>query len=97
MNEEVSEISYEGTLKFYKDKQKFGFLLNDVGEEIFLHKDNLVKSRIDSHLFEICSRYFDIKLRYHTLAYKRRNNPKVKAINIKITNFIPKVDIDKCD
>lgn len=91
ISEDVSEEHFEGVLKFYKEKSKFGFIYNIDGSEVFLHKDNLVKSRIDSQMLEICARFFDIQFRFQTLAYKGNRNSKLKAVNIQIINFVPKV------
>jgi len=86
----VSKEYFEGSLKFYTEKSKFGFIKVNNGQEIFIHKDNLVKSRIDPTMFEICSQFFEIILKFQTLAYKGNRDPTVKAVNIEIINFIPK-------
>ena len=78
-----------GKLKFYKHDNKFGFILYD-NYEIFLHKDNLIRSKIDSIAFENCSKFFDILLKFKTLHYKGKNSNKTKAVEIEIMNFIPK-------
>ena len=93
--EGVSKKIFEGSLKFYAEKAKFGFIKIDNHNEVFLHKDNLVKSRIDPAMLETCAKYFDIILKFQTLAYKGASNSRVKAVNIEIVNFVPKIIEDK--
>lgn len=88
--DDVSKVHYQGSLKFYNEKAKFGFIKSSNGEEVFLHKDNLIKSRIDSKMLEICSQYFEIIFKFQTLAYKGMSSPIVKAVNIEILNFLPR-------
>lgn len=89
-SEDVSKDYFEGYLKFYNEKSKFGFIKGSQGEEIFLHKDNLIKSRIDSQNLECCSQFFDILLKYQKLVYRGKGEASVKAVNIEIVNFVPK-------
>lgn len=89
-SEDVSKDYYEGYLKFYSEKSKFGFVKGEKGEEIFLHKDNLIKSRIDSQMLECCSQFFDVLLKYQILSYKTKGQTCIKAVNIEIINFIPR-------
>lgn len=90
VSEQVSSDHFIGSLKFYNEKAKFGFVRGDDGVEVFVHKDNLIKSRIDSQMLEICTQFFEIRLKYQTLAYKGKGNPSSKAVNIDIINFVPK-------
>lgn len=79
-----------GKLKFYKDKEKFGFILLEDMSEIFLHKDNLVRSNIDSTAFQNCTQFFDIILKFKVLYYQSSKNCKTKAVDVEIENFVPK-------
>lgn len=79
-----------GRLKFYKDVDKFGFIQLDDGSELFLHKDNLVRSNIDTISFGNCSEFFEIILKFRVLYYKSRNGCSTKAVDIMIENFVPK-------
>lgn len=83
-----------GKLKFYKDKEKFGFVLLEDSTEIFLHKDNIVRSNIDSTAFQNCSQFFDILLRFKVLYYQSSKNCKTKAVDIEIVNFLPKAQLN---
>lgn len=91
-SEDVSKEYFTAYLKFYNEKSKFGFIRGENGEEVFLHKDNLIKSRIDSQMLECCSQFFDILLKYQKLCYKGKGETSVKAVNLEIVNFIPKMN-----
>ena len=78
-----------GKLKFYKDNNKFGFIEAENGKQVFLHKDSLVRSRIDSRRFENCSKYFGILLRFKVLKYQGKTKMSEKAVEIEILNFLP--------
>lgn len=85
-----SDRFYQGTLKFYNEQKKFGFILLSDDKEIFIHKDNIVRSKIDTKAFEICSHFFTIILQFRLLHYQGRKNNNIKAIDLEILNFIPK-------
>jgi hypothetical protein len=85
-----SDKFYEGTLKFYNEQKKFGFILLANDKEIFIHKDNIVRSKIDTRAFAICSHFFTIILKFRLLHYQGKRNSNIKAIDLEILNFVPK-------
>ena len=89
-----TDHSIKGKLKFYKHKQKFGFILLEDQTEVFLHKDNLMRARIESELFENCAKYFDILLKFKVLQYQGKNRCNAKAVDIEILNFVPKTKLN---
>lgn len=84
-----SDQFIDGSLKFYREKDKFGFIETQNLGEIFLHKDNLMRSKINSLRFENCSKYFQIDLRFKILEYKSKGKMSLKAVDIEIMNFLP--------
>lgn len=79
-----------GILKFYNDEKRFGFITSEDGKEVFVHKESLVKSKIDSKGLENCALFFTIRLEYQCLFYKGRDGTALKAVDLTIINFVPK-------
>ena len=85
-----SDTFLNGKVKFYKNNDKYGFIQLADLSEVFLHKDNLMRARIDSLAFENCTKYFDILVKFRILHYQGKNKCNAKAIDIEILNFVPK-------
>lgn len=90
-----SDQFLSGKLKFYSDRKKFGFVQLDDKKEIFLHKDNLMRSNVDSLELENCAKFFDVLLRFKVLSYKGKRDVNSKAVDIEIVNFLPKAGVNK--
>lgn len=88
-----TEVLSSGKLKFYNEEDKFGFILLDNDIEIFLHKDDLSRSKINTPAFENCSKYFDILMKFNILSYQGKLYAKTKAVDIQILNFVPKKSV----
>ena len=80
----------QGKLKCYSKDKNYGFIRAHHGKDIFLHRNDLEESHIDSSRFENCFRYFEMLLRFRLLQYERRRRPSSKAVKIEILNFIPR-------
>ena len=81
----------QGKLKFYNSESKYGFIVTENEREVFLHKDNIVKAKIDSKGFENCSKFFDIIMEFRPISYDGKSKKNIKATDVVILNFIPKV------
>ena len=80
----------QGKLKFYSEINKFGFIEVEQGRDVFLHKDNLARSKINPKAFEQCATHFDMLMRFKVLQYQGKKMMNEKAVEIEILNFIPK-------
>lgn len=82
--------TYEGKIQYYDKVKKFGFIIDDNGGRVLMHKDNVVRAKIDSDGLENCNRFFTILVRYKLVDYTKDSQPKVKATDIELINFVPK-------
>lgn len=89
-NNGLGKMHCTGVLKFYNEDKKFGFIQPQRGHEVFLHKDSLVKSKIDSRGLELCAQFFDISMEFQCLHYEGKSKTAVKAVDIVLSNFVPK-------
>ena len=80
----------EGKLKFYNEINKFGFIKVEQSHDVFLHKESLVRSKINPKAFEQCAAHFEILMRFKVLKYKGKKNINEKAVEIELLNFVPK-------
>lgn len=69
---------------------KFGFVLADDGRQIFMHKDNMVRSKIYSRGLENTFHFFNILVRFKIMAYNNDARAKLKAFDIELLNCIPR-------
>jgi len=86
--------SIEGKIKFYNDSNKYGFIVSQ-GKEFLLHKDNLVRSRIDSTSLANCCHFFDVLVRLRVQKYNNGIETKTRADYIEYLNFVPKHAVQK--
>ena len=94
LNEENGSLKQfqQGRLKFYNNESKYGFIVLENNSEVFLHKDNIVKAKIDALGLENCSKFFDIIIEFRSIAYEGKSKRNVKATDVSILNFVPKVN-----
>ena len=85
-----SNKQYEGMIRFYRENDKFGFIEIKKGKEAFVHKDNLMRSKINTKRLENCLHFFNVEVKFRLLKYKGKDAVKEKAIEIEIKNFHPK-------
>jgi len=82
-----------GRIKFYKHVNKFGLIVIETGEDILMHKNNIVKSKICSEGLDNCNKFFTITVRFKLEEYFNRNITKTKVCDIELVNFLPKKDL----
>lgn len=80
---------FKGKIKFYFENKKFGFISREGGTEIFMHKDNVVRSKIQPVELENCCRFFEILVRFKVMTYSSERQLKEKAYDIELLNFVP--------
>ena len=79
-----------GTLKFYFEKNTYGFFVSDSdGKDVFYHFDDLKDTKLTkSQLLNAKDNYL-IRFAYNKLAYFGRYGLSMKAINIELVEIIP--------
>ena len=75
---------FTGRLKFFINKKDYGFIKMKTGEEIFLHKLDLVESKINLAKFIECKQTNDMLLEFSLQSYKAKNKIYQKATEIVI-------------
>lgn len=87
--EEVSFDRYQGKLKFYQLKKRFGFIsLDEDGSDVFLCEDDLILSGICFKKFkeEVFKRSV-IRLEFNIKKYLEQDKEKRKAIHVNVIEF----------
>lgn len=84
---------YEGRLKFYNEKMKFGFIIMNDKTQIFMHKDNMVRSKIYTKGLENTFSFFNILVRFKKVEHNNNANSKFKAFDIELVNFMPRKNV----
>ena len=84
-----SQTFTTGRLKFYSEHKGFGFIVSPEGVDIFVHKDDLLKTGIDTCRLECLGSFYDIIVRYKYIEYKGRAGNSNKAINVNIVEVRP--------
>lgn len=72
----------EGIIKFYSPSKEYGFILSK-GQEIFLHKDDLLKANISPHDFSLHGQIRQRKVEFRLIKYQGKSSVHYKAIDIK--------------
>ena len=78
-----------GRLKFFSEESEFGFLINEQGEEIFVHKDDLVKAGIDTVNLAYQKKFYEIQISFRTIQYQGRTKVSRKAVDLQIVGYLP--------
>lgn len=72
----------EGMIKFYSPSKEYGFILSK-GQEVFLHKDDLLKANISPHDFCLHGQIRQRKVEFRLIKYQGKSTVHYKAIDIK--------------
>ena len=80
----ISNNRFTGRLKFFINKKDYGFIKMNTGEEIFLHKLDLIESNINVTKFVEWKKTSDMLLEFSLQSYKAKNKIYQKAIEIVI-------------
>lgn len=78
-----------GRLKFFSAENEFGFIINESGEEIFVHKDDLQKAGIAIVELAYHKKYFEIHMKFRTIHYQGKNKVSRKAVDIQVLGYTP--------
>jgi hypothetical protein len=90
-----SKVLYEekdfknGKLKFYSGDNDFGFIIMENGEEIFVHKDDLIKANIDTQKLAYFKRFYDIQVKFRYIQYQGKMKVNRKAVGVQVTGYVP--------
>ena len=90
-----SKVLYEekdfknGKLKFYSGESDFGFIIMETGEEIFVHKDDLIKANIDTQKLAYFKRFYDIQVKFRYIQYQGKMKVNRKAVDVQVTGYVP--------
>ena len=90
-----SKILYEeknlkdGTLKFYSNENDFGFIIMNGGEEVFVHKDDLIKANIDTQRLTYYRHFYEIHMKFRYIQYQGKVKVNRKAVDVQITGYTP--------
>lgn len=90
-----SKVLYEekdfknGKLKFYSGENDFGFIIMENGEEIFVHKDDLIKANIDTQKLAYFKRFYDIQVKFRYIQYQGKMKVNRKAVDVQVTGYVP--------
>lgn len=76
---------FSGKLKFYNYKRDFGFIMLSNGNELFVHKSDLLSSQIDLSGLIKYSKDYEITLSFEIQDYLVQNRSSIKAVNLQIT------------
>jgi len=91
----LSKVLYEekdlknGKLKFYSEENDFGFIIMENGEEIFVHKDDLVKASIDTQKLVYFKKFYDIQVKFRYIQYQGKIKINRKAVDVQVTGYVP--------
>jgi hypothetical protein len=89
--ETVESIVRTGVIKFYDDKNGYGFLLAEdepsLGE-IFVHKRNLQKGKICLKLVRMVKERALIRVRFQVARYCHKKRESRKAVNLTLVEFL---------
>lgn len=90
-----SKVLYEekdmknGKLKFYSEENDFGFIIMDNGEEIFVHKDDLIKANIDTQKLAYFKKFYEIQVNFRYIQYQGKMKVNRKAVDVQVTGYTP--------
>jgi hypothetical protein len=91
----LSKVIYEekdfkcGKIKFYSDDNDFGFIIMENGEEIFVHKDDLVKASIDTQKLAYFKKFYDIQVKFRYIQYQGKMKVNRKAVDVQVVGYVP--------
>jgi len=90
-----SKVLYEekviknGKLKFYSEENDFGFIIMETGEEIFVHKDDLIKANIDTQKLAYFKKFYEIQVSFRYIQYQGKMKVNRKAVDVQVTGYTP--------
>ena len=76
-----------GTLKFYSEVKEYGFITLKDGSEIFVHKTDILKNKINTNWLIHYSKRYQIVMGFDIQYYKVSEKMNRKAINLKVLNL----------
>lgn len=79
--------SKNGKLKFFSKEQEFGFIVDNKGDEIFVHKDDLIKAKINPDILINEKKIYDIYFSYKSIQYQGKKKISRKAVDLKVTGY----------
>lgn len=77
-----------GHLKFYNESKEYGFIIMEDQSEIFVHKIDLVKEKIDTRYLAYYKQFYDIVIEFNIQEYKGRGKIHRKAIDLAIKDMV---------
>ena len=78
-----------GNLKFYSEAKEYGFITLKDGSEIFVHKTDILKNKINTNWLIHYSKRYRIVMGFDIQYYKGKEKMHRKAINLKVLNLDP--------
>ena len=76
-----------GKLKFYNEQKEYGFIVMEDATEIFVHKGDLVKQKIDTRYLAYYKQFYDIVIEFNVQEYKGKGKTYRKAVDLAISNM----------
>jgi hypothetical protein len=91
----LSKVIYEekdskkGKIKFYSEDNDFGFITMENGEEIFVHKDDLIKANINTQKLSYFKKFYDIQVSFRYIQYQGKMKVNRKAVDVQVIGYVP--------
>ena len=78
---------YNGTIKFYNQKKKYGFILSQIGnKEIFFHYEDIKHTKTPRKWLKSADKEFLFQVKFQIKQYQGKKEESIKAVNIKINS-----------
>ena len=88
----ITHVAVPGRLKFYSELKEYGFIVMDDGQEVFIHKADLLVQNIDTKSLAYHRRFYEIFVRFDIEEYQGKTQRHRKAINMVILHMQPCVN-----
>jgi len=86
--EKQSSTIYTGILKFFDDKNGFGFVTSIDkfcdSFDVFIYQNEFKRAKIDMEIIRLAKKRAVITLKFQTATYKGKNSTSKKAINVQL-------------
>ena len=83
---------FYGTIKFFNQKNEFGFIIQDEGDkDLFFHYEDIKSNNCPRKLLKNADKDYIFKVSYQVMFYVGKKKNNYKAINIKIENISERV------